>query len=294
MLKYVRSFAIVNRIIALFLKKMGVKKLWSRWPLKGIVKIKIGGNHISFYSNCDDYLVSNLYYNGIDEEVREIEHLFKTLSAKSNGTFLDIGSYNGLFALAFSKKFPQSKIIAFEPNPVNYQRILKNIAINKLGNISLHNYGVSNTEQVLDFYIQADHQMTTVSSFDQSFTEHHSVGNLEKIKVDTIPLDSFCHQQQIHPDFIKVDVEGHELNVLRGAENIISKTKPIILCELFTKVYLLESDYKKQTNKIWLIEKLLRKYGYSFFLLGDKFQKQPSLNYNNPNRNWLFLPEKLI
>ena len=133
--------------------------------------------------------------------------------------------------------------------------------------------------------------MTTVSSFSHQFTLNHTKGNIDKITVDTVTLDQFCHQNNVKPGFLKIDVEGHELNVFKGGEQIINKYKPVILCELFTKKYNTMKDYQNSESIGWQIEQILSKSKYQYYTLENgKLRQFKTLNVENNNRNFFFLP----
>ena len=295
LIKLLRSNLFINRTLAWLLKLTHNPKITSRWPLKGIVKIKVAGHKIKFYSDCDDFLVSNLFYGFDAEELSEVNFLLKEKFVVDGQAILDIGSYNGLFSLAFAKTYPKNKVIAFEPNPVNAERIKKNLEINRINNIDLRILGVSDSLAKLDFFIQSDNKMTTVSSFSHQFTLNHTKGNIDKITVDTVTLDQFCHQNNVKPGFLKIDVEGHELNVFKGGEQIINKYQPVILCELFTKKYNTMEDYQNSESIAWQIEQILSKSKYQYYALENgKLKRFYSLSVEKSNRNFVFLPNHTL
>lgn len=288
--KKLRSIFLFNRLIAFLIKKLNLKPIYPKWPLKGNVKLKISNQSIKFYSNCDDYLISNYYYSGYDEEIQEIEVL--TSLIKNFGIFFDIGSYNGLFSVVLGNKFPNLTINSFEPNPANYNRTNFNVSLNKLDNISTYNMGISNKTGMLDFYIPNDLSMTTVSSFDSSFYSNHSNTPSITKSIEVTSLDSFCKENNSYPEFIKIDVEGHEYEVLSGALHILEKHKPLILCEIFTKMYRNTETFRTQLPKVFLINKLFEKYQYNIFVLNEsKLQQIHSLNINHDGRNFFFIPQ---
>lgn len=290
MLRKIRSVQFLNRSVARVLKRLGLKEIWARWPLKGNVKITIADSRLVFYSNCDDYLISNMYYQNRSEEVEELDHLLSVYDRKSMITFLDIGSYNGLFSIAIGSRFQYAEIYAFEPNPINYRRLEKNIELNKLENIKPFNIGISDLEGSTDFYIQAGEKMTTVSSYKNSFTLKHTIGEIEKIKVETNTLDNLLDELHLVPDLIKIDVEGHELAVLNGGKRMLREYKPTILCEIFTKKFQSEHEYQEPANEAWLIDQLLKSLGYKVYIyLEKKLISVDTLNYDNPNRNYLLI-----
>jgi FkbM family methyltransferase len=277
----------------MILKRLGLKEIWARWPLKGNVKITIADSLLVFYSNCDDYLISNMYYQNRSEEVEELDHLLSVYDRKSMITFLDIGSYNGLFSIAIGSRFQHAEIYAFEPNPNNYKRLVRNIELNKLTNTKTLNIGISDCQETLDFYVQAGEKMTTVSSFTKAFTERHTIGEIETVKVETNTLDHLFDDLSLIPDLIKIDVEGHELSVLNGGKRMLTKCKPTILCEIFTRKYQSEKEYQQGKNEAWQIDQLLKNLSYEIYVYSaEGFKRINTLNYDNPNRNYFLIHQE--
>jgi FkbM family methyltransferase len=293
MLRRIRSVGFLNRAVALILKLLGLRKIWARWPLKGEIAITIANFRLIFYSNCDDYLISNMYYERRNEEREELEYLISIYDRMAAITFVDLGSYNGLFSIAFGSKFSNANIYAVEPNPVNYRRLEKNIELNKIGNIKSVNIGISDRKDCVDFYLQADEKITTVSSFTRKFTERHTIGEIETVKVETVTLDNLYKELNLKPDLIKIDVEGHELSVLNGGKEMIRKCKPTILCEIFTRKFQSENEYQQSANVAWQIDQLLKSLGYDLYIYLEKeLVKVSTLNYENPNRNYLLIHQE--
>ena len=156
--------------------------------------------------------------------------------------FLDIGANNGMSALSIFTLIPNAKVISFEPNPVNYPYLDK--MVNKFSNFQYMPIGLGNKTKLLDFYypIYNGIKMTSLGSLDYKFakkwlskdTIHFFAPNklkMEKIIIEVKTLDDF----QIKPDFIKIDVEGFEYQVLLGAEETIRNSRPILLVEGVSK-----------------------------------------------------------
>ena len=290
-LKHIRRQPVINRLVAKVLKMFGLMTLASRWPLQGIVKLKFSSHFVKFYSNCDDYLVSNLYYDATDEEIGEFEYISKNLITDTGRQYLDIGSYNGLFALFMAKKDPQGSITAFEPNPANFFRIEKNVLLNNMKNIRCVNAGVSDHVGKLDFYLPDDYSITTVSSFSLSFASNHTDTSLSKIEVNVTDLDLFCQRENLHPDVLKIDVEGHEWEVIKGAMNTIRRCHPVILCEIFTKFYTTSEEFQRELPAVHSIEQFLKDENYMIYVLenGD-LAELVTLNIDFTGRNFMFIP----
>ena len=156
--------------------------------------------------------------------------------------FLDIGANNGMSALSIFTLIPNAKVISFEPNPVNYPYLDK--IVNKFSNFQYMTIGLGNETKLLNFHypIYNSIKMTSLGSCDYKFakkwlskdTIHFfapSKLKMEKIIIEVKTLDSF----QLKPDFIKIDVEGFEYQVLLGAEETIKNSRPILLVEGISK-----------------------------------------------------------
>jgi len=169
----------------------------------------------------------NLYYYNADYSFSE--HVFRFgytydspddleffLTGPKGKLMLDIGSNHGVFSIFLNKKF--ERIIAFEPEPNNFNIIEKNIDLNKLRNVELIGSAVSNEN------------LASVPFFVLTSDGHHSLGKVatsefkETTYVRSIRLDSFFQERNIsNIDLLKVDVEGFELNVFEGAGDFLHK-----------------------------------------------------------------------
>ena len=152
-----------------------------------------------------------------------------------NDIIFDIGANIGIYTLIFSKY--AKKVYAFEPLPRNYYYLQRTLNINGVENVHIINKAISDRTRTL-YFEKGDSWATG------------SISNEGEIKISSITLDNFCDSNKISPDFLKIDVEGAEYSVLKGAKNILSKNKPGILIEIHgtdTKIkcfeYLKELDY---------------------------------------------------
>jgi FkbM family methyltransferase len=125
----------------------------------------------------------------------------------------ECGSHHGCSTILLSRWVGESgKVIAFEPVPANFSILESNIALNKIENVISHMKGVGSSSGTLYF----DKTTSAISSA--------SLG----IKIDIVPLDEFEH---LKPTLIKIDVEGFEVDVLRGAKKIL-ESRPKIELEI--------------------------------------------------------------
>ena len=132
---------------------------------------------------------------------------------------LDIGAATGMYATHFAEH--SKSVICFEAVLPVFNELNK---IKKFyNNVITHNLAVSNFEGVSDFYV--DDKRLSNSSF-QNLVEG------QKIQVDTVTIDSL---KLVDVGFIKVDVEGVELDVLNGASETIDEYKPTCMVEVYEK-----------------------------------------------------------
>lgn len=148
------------------------------------------------------------------------KHIVKTGDGKA---LLDIGGHTGLFALLISQSF--SKIVAFEPAQDTYKLLSRNIALNPQLDFIPEQMGVSDREDDLEFIVTG--QNSGMNKIAKTETEKFETSYI--IKCTT--LDSFVSKSPELPGVscIKIDTEGHELEILRGAKKTIESNKDIII-----------------------------------------------------------------
>lgn len=138
--------------------------------------------------------------------------------AVSGETFIDVGGYNGFTSLEFIKRAPNyNSIHVFEPEPSNYQNCLSSLNTHK--STQVHNLGLSRKRATLKIDVQGSGSRV---SEDGTVT----------IKVDKLD-DVLCASDT--PTFIKMDIEGEEINALEGARNIILTHHPRLAISVYHK-----------------------------------------------------------
>lgn len=181
-----------------------------------LLKTKLLGLDIHFASNCLE---------------------IKTLFPKEPNTILDIGAYKGTFAAAASYIFPRAKIYAFEPIKESYEKIVK--LQERFPNIIAVNSAVGKTDGEISFYKNA---FLPSSSYKLMLKRHKDeflfTKNESVIKVNSMRLDQFLKDKELkHPIFMKIDVQGAELDVLESASNYIKNIDAIMIEVSLVKLY---------------------------------------------------------
>lgn len=128
-------------------------------------------------------------------------------------TIFDVGAYKGNVALEFARSFQHSKVYAFEPSPKSFQRLAKR-----------------RCKQLIPINLALSSSLTPAAKFiDVGGTSNRFIAQSEdsfmgdsvcSVRVDT--LDDFCRAKKIDKiDFLKIDTEGHELDVLDGGKSLL-------------------------------------------------------------------------
>jgi len=169
-----------------------------------------------------------------------VTHLFENI-VKEGDVIYDIGAHVGYFTLLFSVLVGnKGKVVAFEPNKKNLEILKRHLKINRCKNVIVVDKAVSDKTGITFF-----------DTGDGSWTGKISLTG--EYEVEVVKLDDFISKNLI-PSVIKIDVEGEELNVLRGAKNLLEKYKPTIFLsthsqELYEKcsVFLKSLNYEIHT-----------------------------------------------
>lgn len=162
------------------------------------------------------------------EETNLVKDIIKEMKQTSdNFSFYDIGANIGYYGLLVAKIYG-AKVELFEPLIEYSNCIKKSSEINNVSqNIRIHSLALSDKKGMVEFT-----KSGSGSSIEGGFINNK---DLEKINIPTETLDNIYEEKNfIKPDFIKIDVEGHELSVLKGGEKTIVESKPVILIELCT------------------------------------------------------------
>jgi FkbM family methyltransferase len=167
---------------------------------------------------------ASLYWTGF-HEIREFIFLHRFL--KPEMTALDIGANLGEYSVFMAKRLVDGKVIAFEPLPAIRKQLRDNVARNNFSNVSVLDYGLSHQDQVLEIHELDDvHEgLGTLYPRDQrSKNVYNATFKSLDSQVESLGIDKI--------DFIKIDVEGSELNAMKGAKQSLLKWKPRVMIEI--------------------------------------------------------------
>ena len=192
---------------------------------------------------------------------------------KEGDTAFDIGANMGFYTIWFSKFIKNGRIYSFEPDERNYERLRKNIEINRMTNlITAHKKAVSDVNDIILFSKSLDgenHIMTRESK------------SLETVRIEAITLDSFCFEFNVkNIDYLKIDVEGFETFVLLGGAEMF-RQKKIDIVQLELNQAILNSG-----KTISEIISLLESYDYNLCSYDVDRNELKPISYQSKRENY--------
>lgn len=177
-----------------------------------------------------------------------LRHFEESIRAEAFDLVLDIGANIGLYSLLAAKNGCKS-IIAFEPHDRNDYQLKANVLLNNfIGLIEVHDYGLSDADGIVSF-LKETGRNTGSSRIEatapaETIMERYEKGSVKVRRFDDHFTYNGCKA------FVKIDVEGHELNVVKGMKNFLTANKCLVQAEVFEDSlvefhrYLIELGYR--------------------------------------------------
>ena len=147
--------------------------------------------------------------------------IISNIQSQAKGIIVDVGANFGWYSCILGKTFPHLTIIAFEPEPAAFSLLKKNIASSGCKNIHAIQSGVGAESGTMDLYVSGGdnsglHSALPIKDFSKI------------IKINVATLDNLLADFSGTVEFLKIDVEGFEFNVLNGAEKTLRRTKKLM------------------------------------------------------------------
>ena len=218
--------------------------------------------------NLYDHIQKQLFWHGA-YEFEEMNLLIKFLN--KGDSFIDIGANIGYFSLHAAQVVEQSGTVwSFEPASLIFKQLQQHIEMNKFINIKPVQKGVSdkNLKSVLYLSSNENFGSTGLQPGDEFSGETE---NISLVKIDDFAIE----QNMKNISAVKIDVEGHETQVLRGMQQILNEYKPALLIEIIASQLLLHN------NAVEDIYEQLYALGYQarYFNEDKKLVPVPNINF---------------
>jgi len=177
---------------------------------------------------------------------------------KEGDAVVDIGANIGYYTLIFAKLVKnKGRVIAFEPEPNNFKLLEKNLEINGYKNVDINQKAVSSNTGRTTLYL------------DETNLGGHTMGkkipNQKSIEIDSIKLDDYFKNYDRKIDFIKMDVEGAEMEAIKGMFTILQNSHDIKILSEFDVNHLKKFNVKPED-----FLQILEDFGFNIYSLQKK------------------------
>jgi len=189
-------------------------------PLQVILRMRSG---ILINADTSDFIQREVFIKSEFEP--EVENVLRAF-LRPGDTFVDVGANIGIFSLLAAQIVgPRGRVIAFEPVPITLEKLRANILLNNLQNITV--VPVALSDETRRGFIHLDGENNSGAS---SFRKSRNSRECVDVAIDTFDRYAEAHLATA-PRLIKIDVEGAEVRVLRGMQQLLASTDrpPIVL-----------------------------------------------------------------
>jgi FkbM family methyltransferase len=186
------------------------------WRLRGYARLQLQGYEFTFYIENVTISWARKVWRGKWE--RNATGFLKQV-LRPGDVFFDVGAWAGPFSLLAARLVePGGWVYAFEPDPIARGLLERHVAANRVSNITILPYGV--TDEAGPAWLASSRLGDSQSWVDR---------DQGIVEIQTVTLAGYCEQHGIHPDVIKIDVEGAEAKVVAGATEVLRGTRAIVI-----------------------------------------------------------------
>ncbi len=221
-------------------------------------RVDLGQKFYTIPSNSAQGLC--LFLNGQYGSGTELEFQKIYMSIIKNGYFVvDVGAHFGFYTILAAERVGKSGLVlAFEPSTYNFEILNYNVMINGYSNVKLYNFGLGDTNTVATLGVAK-----AAKSGENTMAINGDIQFMEKIIIERF-YDVYQQERfERVPDLVKIDVEGAELLVLRGFDDLLSRIK-CVMCEIHP------NKMKKLGTTPHELFELLRANQFKIYLIKDK------------------------
>jgi FkbM family methyltransferase len=182
---------------------------------------------------CVDFArnLSWVLSSGQVPESQERANFVKLTESAGCKSMYDVGANVGLYGFMFTSANASRHVLMFEPDNMNARLLQATLRRFQLCNCELVEAAVCDKEGVLTFHSDSLSGATGSINEDSSFLHRHHQGETVAVTVRSISLDRVSTSADSDPDVIKIDAEGAELSIFHGAEELLSRSHPMLFFE---------------------------------------------------------------
>jgi FkbM family methyltransferase len=188
-----------------------------------LLKITVPKYHYKAYCPANKNDLMNL--------ITREDEIIEKFCSREGDIVVDVGAHYGRYTLIASKCVgPNGKVVAIEAHPNNFELLNRNIKLNELKNIRSLNYAAYSKEEKIKLYLPNEQQLGQSIYNTVMSNRAETQENFVEVKANTLDYllqSNGIKQEEVN--WIKIDVEGAEYEVLKGAKDILSKSKDISL-----------------------------------------------------------------
>ena len=238
-------------------KNHSLRELQSLPSFNGLVELHFKNFPFSMIniSNDDSIPLKYLWRDSYEQLSLELWYNI----TRKDGYCFDIGAHTGIYSIIGNLNKKHNNIISVEAYYLNYARLLSNLKINNISPINTFLVSASNSEGVGKFEVKTDRFY---------HTQGGKLSNDGKINIPKVKVDGFKLDKKVN--CIKIDTEGHELEVLEGSQNYIARDKPDLIFEIN------ESCFDNCLG-------ILKKYEYKFYFINENEKKLHKIKFFDSN-----------
>ena len=262
-------------------KVKSIKYRWLRWfpsiPLP--VKLPFGGWWLAEHDFCGIAMILGGFEN--------TERAFVEGFLRSGMVVIDVGAHHGFYTLLASEKIgPAGRVLAFEPSPRERKKLRRHLKLNQCSNVKIWDCALGREAGNADLFV-----IDGVQTGCNSLRPPNAMQPTKTLPVRVASLDECLEREGIeHVDFIKMDVEGAEMEVLNGATRLLDRQpRPVLLCEV-QDIRTAPWGYPAKA-----IVDFLRQRGFQWFSLSDVQGLNPiESDQAEFDGNYIAIPEERI
>jgi FkbM family methyltransferase len=259
----------VPRILNPVDQALGLRRLrhaFRLWRYRGIDTVAVVVDHTPLVFSTRNPQVKlwflPRYRWGAIHEPAVTALILQGLRQRPNGCFVDVGANIGWFTCVAARCQPAVQVYAFEMDDLNFQVLEENVRLNRAYNAKLYHRAVTRQSGTAQYRREADEPNPGFSLIGS--TEQRSDSRV----VEAVSLDDFFLPDLTpRPDVVKIDVEGAEMDVLLGMENLISWAHP----RLFLEVH--PAELRRLGATVDGVLDFLRGHGYALYQIPHRRQQ---------------------